>query len=593
MTTTLVNGCSFVARSGGNGSFVFGSARLSWLTPAQAVAQGQLSDGQTVAYVAQDTVIIPTQRAWGHGVFSAASNTIARDVSEKWSSKGATGTGPLDFQSPPIVLLTVLASDIVPSGSSFKIDTLTRVTSNSPTTANDAIVITNSAFGTAGAAIHILNLGDSTQPSPAGLWIRGGEDCSSQIWNNAAYIFPATWSSGTTYSVGQVVAGSDTFVYTSLVNGNVGNNPVGDGGVHWQNRGSTIAADEAIVWEDKTQYATGIELGEAGVGFWISTQGDSIGGEIAGSTRLQRPLLISWPSSSGFALPSLDIGVSAFNINGGTFFIRPSISGGLSASNFAGSFAINSDVAPTSFPNAALNVTPSGGGLFYWYNGRTTFIGGIGQSGAWEGNAGTDFIMGGPHSLKFYTNNSVTAALVLDASNRANFATGANATVVIGSDAAASTYNLISLNGQNTDGANANLGFVGGATGDNTLYYETPSGGGHTLNVGSAAAAIINATGAKIGNAGLFSFASTASAAGAGADTGISRIAPVSSVPTIAIGNGSAGDASATIKAKTKAGAPTATDVPSGTWALIRDTTNATTKLYYNNAGTLQTVSLV
>ena len=72
------------------------------------------------------------------------------------------------------------------------------------------------------------------------------------------------------------------------------------------------------------------------------------------------------------------------------------------------------------------------------------------------------------------------------------------------------------------------------------------------------------------------------------ADTGISR----SAAGVIAIGNGGAGDSSACIKAKTKAGAPTTTDVPSGTWTLIRDTSGATTKLYYNNAGTLMSVAL-
>jgi len=74
----------------------------------------------------------------------------------------------------------------------------------------------------------------------------------------------------------------------------------------------------------------------------------------------------------------------------------------------------------------------------------------------------------------------------------------------------------------------------------------------------------------------------------ANGDVGISR----SAAGVLAFGNGANGDASATIKAKTKAGAPTTTDVPSGTWALIRDTSGATTKLYYNNAGTLQSVAL-
>jgi len=46
------------------------------------------------------------------------------------------------------------------------------------------------------------------------------------------------------------------------------------------------------------------------------------------------------------------------------------------------------------------------------------------------------------------------------------------------------------------------------------------------------------------------------------------------------------------LTAGTKAGAPVAADIPVGTWALIRDTSGNTTKLYYNNAGTLQSVAL-
>jgi hypothetical protein len=72
-------------------------------------------------------------------------------------------------------------------------------------------------------------------------------------------------------------------------------------------------------------------------------------------------------------------------------------------------------------------------------------------------------------------------------------------------------------------------------------------------------------------------------------DTGITRYAAA----VLAFGNGqTVGDASACILAKTKAGAPTTSDVPDGTWILIRDTTNNTTKVYYNNAGTLMSVAL-
>lgn len=60
----------------------------------------------------------------------------------------------------------------------------------------------------------------------------------------------------------------------------------------------------------------------------------------------------------------------------------------------------------------------------------------------------------------------------------------------------------------------------------------------------------------------------------------------------LAIGTGG-GDASGTIKAKTKAGAFVAGDIPASTWICGRDTTNNTTKMYYNNAGALLAVALV
>ena len=46
------------------------------------------------------------------------------------------------------------------------------------------------------------------------------------------------------------------------------------------------------------------------------------------------------------------------------------------------------------------------------------------------------------------------------------------------------------------------------------------------------------------------------------------------------------------VYARTKAGAPVAGDIPDGTFMVIRDTSGATTKLYYNNGGTLMSVAL-
>jgi len=48
---------------------------------------------------------------------------------------------------------------------------------------------------------------------------------------------PANWAVGTTYAINNLVNGTDGVTYKSLGNGNVGHNPVTDGGVNWQNTG--------------------------------------------------------------------------------------------------------------------------------------------------------------------------------------------------------------------------------------------------------------------------------------------------------------------------------------------------------------------
>ena len=42
------------------------------------------------------------------------------------------------------------------------------------------------------------------------------------------------WSASTYYPIGAPALGSDGHVYVSKVPNNRGNNPVGDGGAHWQ-----------------------------------------------------------------------------------------------------------------------------------------------------------------------------------------------------------------------------------------------------------------------------------------------------------------------------------------------------------------------
>lgn len=58
--------------------------------------------------------------------------------------------------------------------------------------------------------------------------------------NNTPADAPLAWASGTTYSLNDTVTGSDSFIYTAT-GSTTGNNPVGDGGVHWTNS-NTLAA---------------------------------------------------------------------------------------------------------------------------------------------------------------------------------------------------------------------------------------------------------------------------------------------------------------------------------------------------------------
>jgi hypothetical protein len=107
----LVDGVSFVAAAAGTGTFAFGSSRPSFLTLAQAVTDGELANGQTVSYLAQDSITAPTQREWGHGTFSSAgSGSIAR-TTVLGNSLGTTSA--INFTVPPIVSLTVLAEDLL------------------------------------------------------------------------------------------------------------------------------------------------------------------------------------------------------------------------------------------------------------------------------------------------------------------------------------------------------------------------------------------------------------------------------------------------------------------------------------------------
>ena len=179
----------------------------------------------------------------------------------------------------------------------------------------------------------------------------------------------------------------------------------------------------------------------------------------------------------------------------------------------------------------------------------------------------------------------------------------------------ATTSTGLSVYNTFTDASNYERGVFNFTTTSNVLTIGTQaqgSGSGRNLNlvVGSNVVMVIGAHSGNFNCAGnevcgysdtfldstnklgiasnaVLGFSSSTAALGS-MDTAVSR----SAAGVIAFGNGAVGNGSACIVAKTKAGAPSTSDVPASSWALIRDTSGATTKLYYNNAGTLQSVAL-
>jgi hypothetical protein len=73
---------------------------------------------------------------------------------------------------------------------------------------------------------------------------------------NADQSSPQPWSPSTTYAAGQLAIGSDEFEYSSVTNGNVNNNPVTDGGVHWTKQGQ-IATNGGYFAGELVYYPTG------------------------------------------------------------------------------------------------------------------------------------------------------------------------------------------------------------------------------------------------------------------------------------------------------------------------------------------------
>jgi uncharacterized protein YcfJ len=90
--------------------------------------------------------------------------------------------------------------------------------------------------------------------------------------------------------------------------------------------------------------------------------------------------------------------------------------------------------------------------------------------------------------------------------------TGADRTVLIAQNSDSSTYNVISLSGSASN--TGHLGFMGGATGNNSLYIDVPTGGAFNFRVNVTNVASISTTGA-LAITGAFTGATTGAFSGA------------------------------------------------------------------------------
>lgn len=106
--------------------------------------------------------------------------------------------------------------------------------------------------GTSAGYVVYMSLvnGNSDDPATANAWSSTTTYTADQVVSYSGYMWrsllpynlnvtpavgPSAFDITATYSAGNTVTGSDNFIYSSVGNGNVGNDPTTDGGTHWTN----------------------------------------------------------------------------------------------------------------------------------------------------------------------------------------------------------------------------------------------------------------------------------------------------------------------------------------------------------------------
>jgi len=168
-----------------------------------------------------------------------------------WSSGTTYGFGAgVTYQGIPYVSLASGNLNNLPTGANW---TPLPLSTNPPASDATNVSAADWSVATAYTINNIVNYSGTLYiasgssaglipPANTGSWtaISGGVAYQSLIDLNVDQepdLAPALWASGTTYAAGNKVGGSDGNIYSSVGNGNLGNDPVTDGGVHWTNTG--------------------------------------------------------------------------------------------------------------------------------------------------------------------------------------------------------------------------------------------------------------------------------------------------------------------------------------------------------------------
>ena len=184
--------------------------------------------------------VVQQYPAWAVGTTYGKGATVTYTDGNTYASLTSGNVGnipPASGANWSMVPVLILMSQMVPAA------TLTLPPQSSPIiewAVGTTYSIGNFVMFDGNAYVSIANANTGNYPNAAAStsWaeLTGGTLYMSLIdlnVNNNPSSAPALWSSTTTYSIGNKVGGSDGQIYTSSVNGNLDNNPVLDGGVHW------------------------------------------------------------------------------------------------------------------------------------------------------------------------------------------------------------------------------------------------------------------------------------------------------------------------------------------------------------------------